>query len=498
MPVSDGEEARSRGGPSEGDGARTVFRGTALLGLSRALDRASTFVIVVLIAPRLGAAGVGAFSAAMALYGVFTLAGEAGTTNYLVREISRDKARTASYVVHLSVVALGVSLLLLAAVEALIPHLGYSPTLRTSAAILLLAIPGTVLNSVQEAAFLAHRRVEFETITTFVSSAVYIAVGATLLLSHHGVPSLMWTYVALEYAATFVYFVLISRYIARLRLVFQRALAWRLIREMKTFTASSLIQAFFIRPEVVLLSLLASTTQVGYYGAAVRVAELPQFLPEVFMANVFTLLSAAFPHHEARFRDIQAKAVRSMLAFALPLAALILAAAPGIVRLLFGPHFGPSVPLLRILALSVLFSALIAVFWRSLAARGRQDRVLRVQIEMIAIRLGGGVALIAPLAAVGAAIATTVSSAIQLGLLVAGATRSGAPASIVRPAWRFALASAVAGAVTWLVAELAAVWLALPAGVAAYVVSALLFRAVSPDDRELLTRLRSQATAGRS
>jgi O-antigen/teichoic acid export membrane protein len=477
------------GGVTERGGARTVFRGTVLLALSRVLDRAATFVIVILIAPRLGAAGVGAFSAAMALYGVFTLAGQAGTTNFLVREISRDKTRTASYVVHLSIMAFILSLTLLAAIEALVPHLGYSSTLRVSASIILLAIPGTVLNSIQEAAFLAHRRVEFETITTLVSSVTYVAVGAGLLLSHHGVPSLMWTYVALEYAATLLYFVLISRFIARLRLVFNRTLAWRLVREMKTFTASSLIQALFIRPEVVILSIMASATQVGYYGAAVRVAELPQFLPEVFMANVFTLLSAAFPHDEERFRDIQAKAVRSMLAFSLPLTALILAAAPGIVGRLFGPHFQAAVPLLRILAFSVLFSALISVFWRSLAARGRQDIVLRVQIVMIGFRLGGGAALIAPLAAVGAAIATTINSGLQLGFLVAGAARSGAPSPIMRPAWRFALAATVAGAVTWYVAELAGIWLALPAGLAAYILSALLFGAVSADDRELLTRL---------
>jgi O-antigen/teichoic acid export membrane protein len=495
---SEGDVEPAQAGGREPGGTHNVFRGTALLALSRTLDRASTFVIVLLMAPRLGAAGVGAFSVAMALYGAFTLAGQAGSTNFLIREISRDMTRTASYVVHLSILAFIASLALLAAIEALIPHLGYSPVLRASASILLLAIPGTVLNSIQEAAFLAHHRVEFETITTLVSSVAYIAVGAALLLSHHGVPSLMWAYVALEWAATLVYFMLISRYIARLRLAFHRTLAWRLMREMKTFTASSLLQALFIRPEVVILSVMASATQVGYYGAAIRVAELPQFLPEVFMANVFTLLSAAFPHDEQRFRNIQAKAMRSMLAFALPLTALILASAPGIVGRLFGPHFQPSVPLLRILALSVLFSSLIAVLWRSLSARGRQDTVLRAQIAMIGVRLGGGVALIAPLAAIGAAIVTTVSSAIQLGLLVAGAARSGAPTPLFRPAWRLALASVVAGAVTWFVTELTGIWLGLSAGLTAYVGSALLLKAVTTDDRALLSRLRSRASGNSS
>jgi O-antigen/teichoic acid export membrane protein len=460
------------------------------------LDRASTFVILILIAPRLGAAGVGTFSAAMALYGAVSWAGQAGTTNFLLREISQDTTRTASYVLHLSILALGFSALLLGAIELVIPHLGYSSTLTSSAAIIALAIPGTVLNSIQEAAFLAHRRVEFEAIVTLVSSLIYVGVGAALLTSHHGVPSLMWTYVALEWAATLVYFVLISRYIARLWLRFRPRLAWGLAGQMKAFTASSVIQAFFIRPEIVILSLLASTSQVGYYGAAVRVAELPLFIPDVFMANVFTLLAASFGRDEARFRNILRKSVRSMLAFALPLTALIIAAAPGIIERLFGSHFHPAVVLLRILAFNVLFTALVEVFWRSLSARGRQGTVLRVQIAMIGFRLAGGAALIAPFAAIGAAIATTLNSVIQLGLLMAGAARSGASSSILRPAWRFALASVVAGAVTWLLAGLTSIWVALPVGVLAYVVSAVVLGAVSAEDRALLARLRSGSVVG--
>jgi O-antigen/teichoic acid export membrane protein len=479
----------------ETSGAHSVLRGTVLLAGSRILDRASTFVIVLLIAPRFGAAGVGAYSTAMAIYGLFTMAGLAGTTNYLVREISRDKSRTSTYMTHLSVMALGLALILLVVMELIVPHLGYSPVVRDCVEIVLLGMPGTVLNGIQEAAFLAHRRVEFETLTTLVSAITYIGVGAFLMLDHHSVQSLMWTYIALEYIATIVYFILISKFIARLRAAFDRRLAWRLMVEMKTFTASSLVQAVFIRPEVVILSLMASATQVGYYGAAVRVAELPQFLPEVFMANVFTLMSAAYPENEKRFREIQAKAVRSMLAFAMPLTALILGAAPGIIHVLFGSRFHRSVDVLRILSLSVLFASLMAVYWRSLSARGRQDLVLRVQIEMIALRLGGGAALIAPFAAIGAAIATTVNSAIQMLLLIVGAARNGARTPIIGPTWRLGLAAVACGAVTWLVDDWVNMWVALPAGAAAYVLAAIVFRAVSAEDRELLARLRSPAAA---
>jgi O-antigen/teichoic acid export membrane protein len=184
-----------------------------------------------------------------------------------------------------------------------------------------------------------------------------------------------------------------------------------------------------------------------------------------------------------------------MMAFALPLTALILGAAPGIIRLLFGSHFGPAVVLLRILAFNVLFVALMAVFWRSLAARGRQAAVLQVQLAVIGLRLGGGAALIAPFAALGAAIATSASSALQFALLVIATARSGAPTPIFRPAWRFAIAAVPTTAVTWILADHVSIWVTLPAGTVVYVLGVIAFRAVSADDRALMARLLPRALA---
>src|SRR5215212_7697546 len=97
-------------GPSSG--ATGVLRNTVVLAAARIIDRVSTLVIALLIAAKLGADGLGAYSVAMAVYGLIALAGDAGATMFLIREISKEPARTAAYVVHLSVVAVAVSVTL--------------------------------------------------------------------------------------------------------------------------------------------------------------------------------------------------------------------------------------------------------------------------------------------------------------------------------------------------------------------------------------------------
>ena len=92
--------------PSDRSVASRVVRNSAVLAVSRVLERATGFIMALLVTAHLGVDALGVYAAAWAIYGLIALAGEAGATNYLVREISRDPSRTASYTVHLSVVAL--------------------------------------------------------------------------------------------------------------------------------------------------------------------------------------------------------------------------------------------------------------------------------------------------------------------------------------------------------------------------------------------------------
>jgi O-antigen/teichoic acid export membrane protein len=278
---------------------------------------------------------------------------------------------------------------------------------------------------------------------------------------------------------TAVYFVLISRFIAPLRPHFEWRLARRLVGEVKAFAATSALGALFARPEVIILSLLSSPVQVGYYSAALRLAEVWLFVPQVFMSNVYSVLSRSHHLNDGRFRSIQGQAIKYTFAFCLPLSVGLFVAADPIVAALFGTGFGPAADALRLLAISLTFFSLMEVFWPSLFAVGRQASVLRVQLYMVVARLGGCAALVIWLDALGAAIAATVNSALHLALLMSAARRHGGHAPIVANGWRTALAALSMGAIVALAAHWLTIWLVVPLAAVSYVGAALLFRVFS-------------------
>jgi len=479
-------------------GAQRVLKNTVALALARIIQRVSTLLLALLIAKALGADGLGAYSIAMAFFGAITLMGDAGTTMYLIRELAREPSRTSAYVVHLSVVVVVASAGLVGLALLVIPRLGYSDEVALSVTIIVFAVFPSTLNSIQEAVFVAHGRTELEAVTIFVTTSAYVGLSVWLLQTGHGVPSLVSAYVAVQFLVTVIYFLLITRYIARLRFEFRWPLARRLVGELKSFAGSSLLAAFFARPEIILLSLFATEREVGFYGAAVRIAEVWVFIPQVFMNNVFPLLSRSFHLADDRFLAIQERAMRAVLAYTLPLTAGMVAAAPLIIHTLFGDGFDSASDLLRVLGLNVTVYGMSEVVWRSLSARNRQDLVLKVQVFAIFARLAAGAALIVALSSLGAAIAATAGSALSVVLLARATRRTGAATPSPLVAWRFGVAAAVMAIATIATMSWLALWAVVPVAAAIYIASALSLGALTADDVGLLRSLLSPRSASRA
>lgn len=452
---------------------RGILRNTGILGAARLIERAGNLVVAFFISRHGGAAALGTYATAMAYFQLIATMGEMGWTNLLIREISRDRSRTNNYLLHAGVMATLLSAAGMAIAWVVIPRLGYSDELRLGLLVVVLAILPGVLNTVQEAVFVAHQRVEFETLTTLGSTVVTVVLSAMLLSHGYGVVSLIVVFVVTEYAATLVYFFLIHRRISPIRLQWSTAVARHLVRELRAFTGSSLLGAAFARPEVIILSLVATEREAGYYIAALKLVELWQFIPQVYMVNVFPVLSRSYHVSDGRAQEIQTRAMTCLLALGLPVSVGLAVGARPIIMTLYGAGFASSVLLLRLLAVAVVLSCMHSVLWRVLAARGEQGRVLRVQVVSLLFRLGGGIALIATIKSLGAAMVLPVSMALHVVLLALAVNRDGTPVGITSSVRPFAASAALMGAVAAVLSISASLPVVVGAGALTYLVGAV-------------------------
>ncbi len=97
---------------------------------------------------------------------------------------------------------------------------------------------------------------------------------------------LVGVFVALRYVLVIGYFVAIHRRIVPLRAPLSFSYARSLVREVRAFAASSVLSAAFSRSELLILSIIGTDAQIGYYSAGQKLVEPWSVIPQTVMPNV--------------------------------------------------------------------------------------------------------------------------------------------------------------------------------------------------------------------
>ena len=335
------------------------------------------------------------------------------------------------------------------------------------------------MNTIQQAVFVAHQRTEYLLYTRLIGTVVNVVLSSVLMLQGYGIVSLLIAYVVVEYLVMIVLFVFINRYIIPLRWEFNLSSAGKLVWGMRSFAALSILAALFAQPEVIILSLLVNEEQIGYYSAAYKLTGFWYLISQMYMSNVYPILSRSYRLAEENFQYLQNKSIKYLLAISLPLTAGLIALAGPIVRLLYGAGFETAVLPLQILAWNIPPAFVGSVFWRVLAARNRQDSILWVRIITLLTRLGGGYLLIWKWGIIGAAICAPAN-------LLISALYWACISSVVSisnySSWvgGFTLAALAMGAVTWVLRDHLSIWLLVPLAGAIYLLLIVLLKVLKP------------------
>lgn len=185
--------------------------------------------------------------------------------------------------------------------------------------------------------------------------------------------------------------------------------------------------------------------QVGFYAVAVGVVGRAQIL---LVSGWSSLIIPAFGHTLVEagadaLRRAWRAASQLWVLISVSISALLLANAPAVVHVLFGPTYGASVPLLRWMSLFNLVAAfqmnppVVGAIW----VYDRQKALARIRIFTAAVNLALAVPLILRWGAIGAVVATGIAALVGGALEFALARRIGATSY---PRW-FAVVAAVAG-----------------------------------------------------
>jgi O-antigen/teichoic acid export membrane protein len=202
--------------------------------------------------------------------------------------------------------------------------------------------------------------------------------------------------------------VVLVRKAVSLRPSFSRS-EWSSLREaVLPYAAANTVGVIYGYLAIIVLSLVSSAAETGYFGASFRVYLVLVGIPALLVSSAFPILARAARDDHARLAYASQRLWDISLIVGGGLALGTLVGAPFAIRVIAGPGFEPSVDVLRVQAGALIPSFVFAVWGFALLALARYRGVL----------VANGVALLAsaiitlslapPFGAFGAAFATLV------------------------------------------------------------------------------------------
>lgn len=199
------------------------------------------------------------------------------------------------------------------------------------------------------------------------------------------------------------------------------------------FAAVIILNALYLRIDIVLLSIERSSRELGLYQPPVRLVTALLIFPDA-LASVLLVRSSRAPDH-LEIRQRQQNLLAVTLPIGLVLVALCVVAGKPLLALTFGPEFRQSSTALALLIATVPLALLSAMNGNSLVARGLVwPRVVCLSAAAICA-IGLGIPAIARFGYVGAAAVSVVNELVLVLAYGVALSRLCGPGSLVLPKW---------------------------------------------------------------
>ena len=383
-----------------------IARRFAALFAGEGVARAVGFVLVLVLARRLGPDGFGVITLGLTLVAWFSFVVDSGTELLNVRDIARAPDRFRQ--IAASVLGLRLALSAVAAVVFVVGVEVFARSAYTRDAVVLFAflLPAIALNLRWMVLGVGGSR---GVAVGNVASRGLVLFGALVFVIDPGdvrrVP-------LLETAGELLYALVILGYVSRrvglVRPGFDLG-AWRVtLLQSLPLMGSGIARATLFSFDVIVISLALGPKELGIYGVASK--------PIIFAGGAITLFSLSFlSAFSATTKDDEAalhgRSLRVSVA-ACCLAAAALSVASLLVPFVFGHEYADAVPVLAIMAWRIPFAALAGMYTTVLVARNRQRTLMWNAVLVLPLVVAVDLVAILTFGLVGAAVASIVVSAL--------------------------------------------------------------------------------------
>lgn len=472
-----------------------LLSNTALAYTSTVIVKAGNVLLFIILGRLYGPEDAGVFNLGITFLTVTLALSAWGLHELLVREVAPRRNQSARYFVNFISLRLLLTLvayvLLLIALLYLLP---YSESTSKVIIIISLAVFPEAAFAIALALFTAHEQFHVPTVASIVNSGFKLVAGYWLINQGQPLEIVAWVIPIGSTLGLLVFIPAILLLYKKEKQVASAGLSLSFTLSQLRFTPGFILIGLFstidFQLDTFLISLLLSEEDIGLYGAAQTIVLGFWMMAPAVRTAIYPIMARYYQQDSTKLTVLYEKSTQYLLLFVLPIAVGVTILAQPIILLVYGPAFLPSVPVLQIMIWSIVFAYLAVPSARLMILHNRQHQAGMITGLTMLTNLVLNFLLITRLGVIGAALART-SSTFFTYLMLYGYTQ--------RYLQKVRIFSLMRGPLISLVLMSVVVWflrsspLIIPvvSGGIVYCASALIFGAISPEDRSSLFKFSS-------
>lgn len=334
---------------------KQVARNTLWLLLGRFASQALLLVFTILIARKLGDAGLGSYAFITSVVYLGNLTSTFGTDMLIMREVAAK--RDFAIVPASLLLQLGISIpfiLLIAFFAPLLPN----QTAESSQALIIYSFSlfPMAIYSVFSASLRAVERMDSFTWLNLANGAVLFSLAWFFIQPGTSLPTLAWLLLASQIISTVAAAWLALVQVPNLKFVWARGRTalGTLLRLAAPIAILAILGVLYQRTAIYLLTTLSGPSTTGQFSAALRLVEAAKFGHFALLGALFPVMSRFNARAGAGEQKLLSDSLKLLLLVALGFAAVLFFAANQLTQLLYGPAFLDAIPVLKTLALILI------------------------------------------------------------------------------------------------------------------------------------------------
>ncbi|MHC4075313.1 MAG: flippase [Planctomycetota bacterium] len=391
-----------------------ILKNTGFLVFVRLAQPVFSLLLFIAIARLRGPDLLGGFVIVLSYLAVFQTFSAFGFRYLLIREVANDHAAAGKYLLHSSLFSLPISIICAFAMYGLTAILGYDSHIQVAISIAGVALIATTLIENCEGIFVGLENIGPYAVVCFFENLLRVILSVTAIIKGFGLSGLIAIFTVTRFLAFGANLLLLKKILPAKPLSIDLSYGLQFFKSARIFALIIISAAIYSRADVLILSKIRGTADVGIYSAAFRFVAAAQLLLASFSNSLYPHISRLYQQSKNQFKVVSTAVIRFLVALVVPVIILFVLSAHQIIIVVFGPEFEDAAGVLQIVVLSILPFAFITVGDYILLSSHNQKLDLKINLCTVVCNLVLNFILIARWGITGAAVAMLSSMILYL------------------------------------------------------------------------------------